>query len=104
MKFKIGDIVKYYGNIYRIEDIRFTHSDYYLYRVECVKNNFPDEPVVLDIGKCAEDRMEHFIFNDDLEKEIYELHQSFSEIPYNDFDFIARHFFELGLNSKEEKK
>ena len=68
LKFKIDDIVKYNGNIYQI--VGFHESkESYIYDVKCLKNNFPDEPVSISIGSCAEDKMELVDFNELSEKQ-----------------------------------
>lgn len=67
-KFKIDDIVKYNGNIYRIVGIKIGKQNH-IYDVKCLKNNFPDEPVSSSIGSCAEDKMELVDFNEPAEKQ-----------------------------------
>lgn len=55
-KFKVGDHVKYNGNIYRIHNIE-TNGTFFIYDVVCVKNNFSDELPVVSLGMAAEDYM-----------------------------------------------
>lgn len=79
-KFKVNDYIKYNGNIYRIYKItRFpciaaVETEFYTYKVICVKNNFPDEIPATCLGMAAEDDMEIAKFEELSEKEqfIYE--------------------------------
>lgn len=64
-KFRIGDVVKYNGNVYRITNIiSFGYYNTYIYDVVCLKNNFPDEPVCSSLGCGAESSMELYEFED----------------------------------------
>lgn len=67
-KFKVGYTIKYNGNIYRVVGVENGKQNY-RYNVECLKNNFPDEPVSSSIGSCAEDKMELVEFNEPTEKQ-----------------------------------
>jgi len=55
-KFSIGEIIKYKGKIYKITDIENYPHDY-LYKVDCLVNDFPEVPVCSGIGRVAEDEM-----------------------------------------------
>lgn len=67
-KFKLGDIVRYNGNIYQIVGIQIWKQSH-IYDVKCLKNNFPDEPVSSAIGSCAEDEMELVDFTEPADKQ-----------------------------------
>lgn len=68
LKFKIDDIIRYNGNIYQITGFTLS-KDNCIYDVKCLKNNFPDEPVSVAIGSCAEDKMELVDFHELSDKE-----------------------------------
>lgn len=55
-RFKVGDHVKYNGDIYKIYDIKWYGLNF-MYDVICVQNNFPDEFPATSLGMGAENRM-----------------------------------------------
>lgn len=55
-RFKVGDHVKYNGDIYKIYDIKWYGLNF-MYDVICVQNNFPDEFPSTSLGMGAENRM-----------------------------------------------
>ena len=70
-KFNTGDIVKYNGNVYKITNIVWLgNNESYAYDVECIKNNFPEDPAATGIGAGAESLMEEveFYFPTDRDK------------------------------------
>ena len=100
-KFKIDDIVKYNGNIYQIVGLKMNKQNL-IYDVKCLKNNFPDEPVVSSIGSCAQDKMELVDFNEPTEKQQW-IEKACDWLENNASNYIIEHPFSPNVDFEEDK-